>query len=307
MGLIHLIVSVGYWVATSLRGLFRRAIGREALQVCTVLYYHRVPEESRARFGRQMDMLLQYAKPIAADRTEPLARGLRYAAVTFDDGYSNVLENALPELIKRKIPSTIFVVTGALGQFPHWLTDPADPARNDTLASGEQLQNVPPNLVTIGSHTVNHRSLPSLNNEDARRELEGSRAGLEALLKRPVTLFSFPFGEFNSKVLDWCREAGYRRVFTILPRPAFADPNEFVTGRVSVEPTDWPLEFRLKLWGAYSWQPVAFALKRRLFSHVRSLSGRGRGVGGHETCDSESVSKKQQSKEVRVESTHVSN
>src|SRR5207245_1160814 len=79
-------------------------------------------------------------------------------------------------------------------------------------------------------------------------------------------LFSFPHGSFNAKLVEWCREAGYERVFTILPTLAFSDPREFVTGRVSVEPTDWPLEFRLKLLGAYRWLPFGFGLKRKILS-----------------------------------------
>jgi hypothetical protein len=63
-----------------------------------------------------------------------------------------------------------------------------------------------------------------------------------------------------------CREAGYERIFTTLPVFAFAEPGEFVVGRVRVDPTDWPLEFRLKLAGAYRWLPAAFAFKRLIVS-----------------------------------------
>jgi hypothetical protein len=61
------------------------------------------------------------------------------------------------------------------------------------------------------------------------------------------------------------------------PNKALADfyrcPGEFVLGRISVEPTDWALEFRLKLLGAYRWLPQAIALKRKLKAYwKRSLS-----------------------------------
>ncbi len=46
-------------------------------------------------------------------------------------------------------------------------------------------------------------------------------------------------------------------------------------GRVRVDPTDWPLEFHLKLMGAYRWLPMAIALKRRLLATVRGGSNAG--------------------------------
>jgi hypothetical protein len=78
---------------------------------------------------------------------------------------------------------------------------------------------------------------------------------------------SFPYGGFNDAVIEGCREAGYERVFTALPVFAFSQPGEFVCGRVGAAPTDWPIEFRLKLAGAFRWLPYAYDLKR----HVRSV------------------------------------
>lgn len=78
-------------------------------------------------------------------------------------------------------------------------------------------------------------------------------------------MFSFPYGSFNEALVNCAMEAGYERVFTVLPDLAFSDPAEFVTPRVRVDPTDWDLEFRLKVLGAYRWLPIAFAIKRSLF------------------------------------------
>jgi hypothetical protein len=89
-------------------------------------------------------------------------------------------------------------------------------------------------------------------------------------LERPISLFSFPYGECSEDLIEQCRSAGYERVFTNLPVLAFSQASEFVTGRVDVQPTDWPIEFRLKIAGAYRWLPYAFDLKRTLF---RTLTG----------------------------------
>jgi peptidoglycan/xylan/chitin deacetylase (PgdA/CDA1 family) len=257
-----LLISLGFFCAVMLWNLLRRLCGKKDVGSRVVLYYHSIPPESRPAFARQLDIIVRWAKPIPADVKSQLNGASHYVAVTFDDGFENLIESALPELEKRKIPSTIFIIANALGQFPHWLTDTSERKKHGMLMSADQLQKLPSELVSIGSHTMTHPMLPLLSAPEARMELSGSRANLEKLLNIGVELFSFPQGAFNQDLVNWCREAGYKRVFTSLPLMAFEEPREFLTGRVWAEPTDWGLEFRLKILGAYRWLPVAFAVKR---------------------------------------------
>ena len=81
-----------------------------------------------------------------------------------------------------------------------------------------------------------------------------------------VHLFSYPFGAHNSALHQKAREVGYRRVFTSDPTYAFQSAQEFVTGRVSVEPNDWACEFRLKIAGAYRWGSWFQSAKKTLLS-----------------------------------------
>jgi peptidoglycan/xylan/chitin deacetylase (PgdA/CDA1 family) len=233
---------------------------------CVILYYHSIPNTARARFAAQLDALLELATPISI-ATVPLlppARGQHYCAVTFDDGIRDVVENAVPELQKRNIPATMFVVASALGRHAWWWPPSALSEPQAPVISAEQLRALPSGLISIGSHTLTHPMLPCLKEEEARRELYGSRAVLEQILGRRVTLFSFPFGAFSPALISWCREAGYERVFTSTPGLSFQDPHEFVSGRVPVDATASMLEFRLKVLGAYRWLPYAISLKRRL-------------------------------------------
>ena len=112
---------------------------------------------------------------------------------------------------------------------------------------------------------MTHPELPKVSEADAKFQLFESRAELEKIFNQQITLFSFPYGEFNERLIQLCREAGYERVFTILPKPALTDPQEFVTGRIAVNPTDWKLEFRLKILGGYQWFPAVSAWKQKLF------------------------------------------
>jgi len=235
---------------------------------CVVLYYHALPSTQLSRFARQMELLLRLTRPVPASFSGPFETGCRYAAVTFDDGFLSVITNAIPELEKRGIPCTVFIISDFLGRVPSWAgeySDGGDPERFVTL---DELVKMPSGLVVVGSHTLTHPKLTSLSAKDAAREMVESRRQLEKWLGMEVKLFSFPFGDFNQGLIELCREAGYSRVFTTLPMQAFACPDEYVTGRVSVESSDWEIEFLLKLFGAYRWLPYAFSLKRAFRSFL---------------------------------------
>ena len=246
-----------------------RLVGKKPRTKCVVLAYHSIPATQRKQFVRQMDILLRQAKPIASSVESLPDRAGHFAAVTFDDGLEDILVNALPELRKRGIPATVFVISGMLGKKRTWEHLGGEDTSDVSVITQEQLLALPSGLVEIGSHSVTHAFLPKLDREKAWTELRESREMLEKLLDREVRLFAFPYGESNTYLNDACLRAGYTRIFTGLPVLAYSQPREFVTGRVVTSPMDWPLEFRLKVSGAYRWLPAAFALKRRIRSTVR--------------------------------------
>lgn len=262
---VKVVISSFFFLAAAATERFRRMTGSQAPATYVVLYYHAVPAETRERFARQMDTLVRVATPIPADTSHQLKPGTRYVAVTFDDGLLSVIDNAVPALVSRKIPATVFVVAGRLGCDQNWAVFGLEYDKSDRLGTAEELRSLPTDLVTIGSHTMSHPVLPALLREAAAEELSCSRQTLQRLFERNIDLFSFPYGAFDDALISMCRNAGYRRVFTTLPSSAHPDPNEFVTGRVSVDPTDWDFEFKLKISGAYSWMPRVSALKRRLW------------------------------------------
>ena len=230
-----------------------RLIGRRPQPVCVVLYYHAVPAEDRECFARQMDVLLKLARPLRANHAGKLEPGRHYAIVTFDDGFVSVKENAAPELARRKIPWTMFVPSGCLGQTPAWLRHAHPAAQHDRVLTREELRKLANDpLVTIGSHTVAHAHLVEVGPLRAAAELTDSKMELEDILERDVDQFSYPFGA-RTPALDTLAQAlGYRRLFTTAPVVS-RDFSGLVTGRIGVDPEISLLEFRLKLLGAYRW------------------------------------------------------
>jgi peptidoglycan/xylan/chitin deacetylase (PgdA/CDA1 family) len=273
--LLKLIVSLFFFGIWFLRDRLKSLLGYAKPGGCVVLYYHAVAKKHRELFARQMDLILSCAKTVPANREAACAPGEQYVAVTFDDGLESVLENALPELESRKIPSTMFVVVQSLGDFPCWMPDSPKGDPTQKVMSIEQLRSLSSDLVTVGSHTLTHPNLRRVDQARAYREIAESRVELQKILNIEVSLFSFPYGAFDTTLVQLCREAGYERVFTTLPVVAFSEPKEFVSGRITVEPTDWPIEFRLKILGAYRWLPLAFTLKRQLRSGF-SVASRSR-------------------------------
>lgn len=258
-----LCLSWGVFCYDQVRHLCLRVMGKREPGTCVVLMYHAVPTNQRERFARQMDVVRRVATPLRADSQARLAASQHYIAVTFDDGLTSFAESALPELEKRDIPVALFVVAGKPGTIPAWASYSSDAIPAETMLSEEQLRDVS-RKVLIGSHSFTHSMLTKLDSAEAKHEIEDSRRKLETIVGQRVTLFSFPYGAFTEELLAHCKAAGYERVFTILPVLAFSDPREFVSGRVHVDPTDWSLEFQLKIAGAYRWLPYAFEAKRAL-------------------------------------------
>lgn len=259
-------ISVLWYSGTALsRGLVR-LIGRRPSARFVVLYYHEVPTEARTRFARQMEALTRGTTVVRAAHTGPLPDGGSYVAITFDDAFRSVRTNALPELLSRGFPATIFVPVDFLGQKPGW---EIRAGVNEEVMTCDELRSLP-ELIELGSHSLSHPHLTRIDGARLREEVDTSRHKLAELLGSDVSLLAFPYGEYDDRVVDTCSEAGYERVFGIDPWPADPAGADFVRGRVPVDLNDSPLMFHLKARGAYGWMIHASALKRTLLSLRRS-------------------------------------
>lgn len=255
---VGIIVCIGDAVASWTRSL----VGRRHRPGCVVLYYHSVSLAQLAQFQRQMDVLKRHAVAVPLIM-QGLTLGVRNVSVTFDDGFEETIDNVIPILRRIGIPFTVFVPTGNIGQLPRWIRDQERARGCGVVVSATRLKllHVDP-LATIGSHCTTHRALETLCVAEANSELVDSKNDLERLLGVKIAFLSFPYGSFRAHHVKMAIDAGYERVFSTAPHEC--DPSAYVCGRVRVEPTDWPIEFRLKLAGAYRWLPVAYAMKRGL-------------------------------------------
>jgi peptidoglycan/xylan/chitin deacetylase (PgdA/CDA1 family) len=155
----------------------------------------------------------------------------------------------------------LFVPTGCFGERPSWIRDPRHPSWGERVLSAAELRDlVHLPLVALGAHSVTHRNLLTLTLPDAEEELARSKTDLETTTRQPVDGFSFPHGAYSEGLVAMARRLGYRRVFTIDP-VIVHEHSAVVVGRVAADPGDWPLEFRLKLAGAYRWRQALRRLR----------------------------------------------
>lgn len=61
----------------------------------------------------------------------------------------------------------------------------------------------------IGGHTYNHVDLTKISPKEAWREIVEGKDALEDLLGKRVKSFAFPFGHYNSKVIEFVKRAGF--------------------------------------------------------------------------------------------------
>ena len=263
-----------FLVWESSRAAVRRLAGRPVPPTFVVLAYHSVKHSERDRFARQMNHLVSAANVVDADFDTAAARDYRaraYVAVTFDDGYHSVLENAVPVLSEKYIPATLFVPTKYLGGAPAWIKSQRHRNAGERLLTVDELRWLRNKGLSIGSHGVTHRSLTEATPGEALAELVESREALEDILGEKIASFALPYGSGNAAILELARQAGYDHVFLSVPVASPQNREGRLVGRIDTTPTDWRLEFYLKIRGAYQWLPFGIAAKNRVRTLLHRL------------------------------------
>lgn len=122
----------------------------------------------------------------------------RLATVTFDDGWRDNFDYALPILRRHSIPATFFIVSGEMqGVTP------------DRRMTHDQLCRLTSEGMTIGAHTRTHPNLALLDENALAEELQGSKADLEAIVGKSVDYLAYPGGRFNQSVAAATVRAGF--------------------------------------------------------------------------------------------------
>lgn len=166
-------------------------------------------------------------------------------AITFDDGYRNVLTNAAPILARYGFTATMFVPTKWIGQKNFWdsHTDcfPLEIADGCDLRAAEKLG------ISVESHGHAHIDLEACDPDIVADDLSSSIGCLREALGRSPRYLAYPYGR-QSRVTQACAaEAGFSHAFLF---DGF-EGGQFTQERVSVDGREGRLRFRLKTAGNY--------------------------------------------------------
>jgi peptidoglycan/xylan/chitin deacetylase (PgdA/CDA1 family) len=217
-------------------------------QAIPILVYHQIdvapPKGAAFRslyvtpdaFARQMRLLkLLGYRGLSMTALLPYLKGERrgkVCGITFDDGYLNNLQHALPVLVSHGFSSTCYVVSQRLGQTNDW--DAGVGIGPAPLMDAGQLTQWLAGGQELGAHTRQHVHLPALSDADSRHEIVACKAELEAAVQAPVQHFCYPYGDFSAAHVEMAKRAGYLTATTTARARCHAAANFWQLPRVPV-------------------------------------------------------------------------
>ena len=166
--------------------------------------------------------------------------------LTFDDGYENFFEYAYPVLRRHGFPATVYILAGYIGRNALWFKRDgrdAPPLMSRTRIAALMKDG----LVRFGSHGIGHRRLGEIDLEDARHEIEGSKAALENIFDVEFTHFCYPYGSYNKTVKDLVEEAGYESAVSCVRGTTYQGADPFQLPRKAISYGDSVLGFLWKI------------------------------------------------------------
>ena len=236
-----------------------RTRGRVATGGLRILLYHRVAADDDAlalsprRFRDQMGHLASEGYRVVdliealrlLDAGQPPARTL---GLTFDDGFADVAEHALPVLAEHGFRATVFITTGVTDgrlAFPWYERQPP------VLGWDEVVELDRAGTLRFEAHTVSHPSLLAVDDATAEAEIRHSRHELEGQLGRPVTAFAYPAGLFGERERRLVEDAGYTAAVSCEPGVNGPASDRFALRRRQIDSRDRLLDFKAKIGGGH--------------------------------------------------------
>ncbi|MBL7158435.1 MAG: polysaccharide deacetylase family protein [Candidatus Omnitrophica bacterium] len=140
--------------------------------------------------------------------------------ITFDDGLKNNFTNAYPVLKKYGLPATFFVAVDFIGK--------------KNFLTWEDIREMQENGISIGSHTMSHRWLTSLDKKELKKELVESKAVIERVTGKKVYTLSYPLGRYNEETKKAAKEAGYIGAVATNPGPTKPKDDIYALKRVRI-------------------------------------------------------------------------
>ncbi|MCF6526106.1 polysaccharide deacetylase family protein [Streptomyces sp. JJ36] len=172
-------------------------------------------------------------------RERAAGRGTGLVGLSFDDGYQDFLDAAVPVLHRHGCTATVFVLPGRLGGRNDW--DPLGPRK--PLLTAEGVLAVAGAGMEIGCHGLLHRDLTTADGPALEEETRHARTLLAQITGTPPDGFCYPYGAVDARAADAVRRAGYRWACAIDPGPV-TGPYALPRVHVGERDTAWRLHLK---------------------------------------------------------------
>jgi len=198
------------------------------------------------------------------DRRERLPRTV---VITFDDGYRDFLDGAMPVLKQCGFSATIFLATDRIQDTPARLN-------GAEYLTWQDVRELHRHGIQFGSHTVSHPDMRSLGPEQIEYELGYSKELIEHKLGDSVTSFAYPFAfpeedlDFTRFLLDVLENQGFLSGVTTILGRASRKCSPYFLPRLPVNSWDDRALLQAKLEGGYDWMHWPQRLKKMLNHNV---------------------------------------
>jgi peptidoglycan/xylan/chitin deacetylase (PgdA/CDA1 family) len=121
-------------------------------------------------------------------------------AITFDDGYQSVYEQAFPILQHYGFSATVFLTVGENGNRAESERLPSMCERS--MLSWHEIKEMQRGGITFGAHTLTHPDLTRLSLAELNSQVYDSKAVIEDTLGSDVTCFAYPYGRYDKRCRD---------------------------------------------------------------------------------------------------------
>jgi peptidoglycan/xylan/chitin deacetylase (PgdA/CDA1 family) len=156
----------------------------------------------------------------------------RPVVITFDDGFMDFYESAMPALHKYSFPATLFIVTGLVDGCSTWLKPEREDKRK--MLAWSQIVEIDRAGIECGPHSHTHADLDIVPADLARKEIVLSKEVLEQKLGHAVTTFCYPYGHFDIRVREMVEQAGYRAACAVRNAMSHLHDHRFSLARITI-------------------------------------------------------------------------
>jgi peptidoglycan/xylan/chitin deacetylase (PgdA/CDA1 family) len=252
-------------------GMLGQWIGSRLMRA--VLTYHSIDDSgspislNRAVFARHLEwfdrgnVTVLSMEDLVADPSGPPA-----VALTFDDALHSAAVWAIPQLVERRLPATIFVPTGHVGGDNRWRGTGDAGVPMLPVMTWEALGRAQQSGMEIGAHTRSHARLPGCSAVELEDELDGAAADIQEALGVAPTSLAYPYGLADDRVCARARQR-YAHCVTTELRPLGRDEDLHALPRLDT----WYLQdgHMLDAWGSTVLR--GYIAARRTLRRVRGI------------------------------------